>query len=217
MLFVYLDESWCLWFDFENKKPSEFFTITVVVAKWLKSHRAIKKEVEIVIKRKINTKSKSSRIVNEIKGSRTSLQIRKYLFKRVSNIDFEIYSITFNKRNVNQDLQRNPARLYNYFVKQLIDRIDLSIAESKITIVLDKSKSKEQIRDCNTYLIRHIESRIPLEIGIDVIHEDSVVIKQLQLADVFCYGFYEKYNKNNLDWCKVFEPKIMYDELWYKS
>ena len=216
MLFVYLDESGCLGFDFKNKKPSEYFTITVVVAKWLFSHRAIKKEVETVIKRKINTKAKNSRVVDEIKWSRTSLQIRKYLFKRVSNIDFSIYSISFNKRNVNLDLRRNPARLYNYFVKQLIDKIDLSIAEDKITIVLDKSKNKEQIKDCNTYLINHIESRIPLEIDIDVIHENSVVIKQLQLADVFCYGFYEKYNKNCLDWYNVFQSKITYDELWYK-
>ncbi len=30
MIYIYLDESGDLWFDFENKKPSEFFT------SWLK-------------------------------------------------------------------------------------------------------------------------------------------------------------------------------------
>jgi hypothetical protein len=52
---------------------------------------------------------------------------------------------------------------------------------------LDKSKNKEQIKDCNDYLIRNIENRIALNIEIDILHEDSTVIKQLQLADVFCY------------------------------
>lgn len=216
MIYVYLDESWDLWFDFENKSPSEFFTLTLVVVKDLKSNRSIKKQIEITIKRKINTKN-SKRLVSEIKGSKTNLSIKKYLYKRISNLNFDIYSITFNKKKVNINLQNNKARLYNYFVKKLIDKVDLSFVKQKLTIVLDKSKNKKEIKDCNDYLIRNIETRVSLKILVDILHEDSEVVKQLQLADVFCYWFFEKYNKKNTSWLKVYIKKVRYDELWYEK
>lgn len=217
MKYIYLDESGDLWFDFENKSPSKYFTITIVLVKDLKSNKQIKKEIETVLKRKINTKTKSKRIVIEIKWSKTTFEIKQYLYKRIKKLNFDIYSITFNKKNVINKLRNNKARLYNYFVKQLIDNVDFSDVTSKITIVLDKSKNKEQIKDCNDYLIRNIETKLSLEIDINIIHEDSEVIKQLQLADVFCYWFYEKYNKKNTIWLDEFKEKIKYDELWYKK
>ena len=215
MIYIYLDESGDLGFNFENKKPSDFFTITVVVVRNIKSNKWIKKEIETTIKRKLNTKIKNKRFVQEIKWSKTELWIKKYLFKRIDKFDFEIYSITFNKRWIDEKLKKNKARLYNYFVKQLIDKINFDNVKNRITIVLDKSKNKEQIKDCNDYLIRNIENRISLEVDIDILHEDSIIIKQLQLADVFCYWFFEKYNKKNTSWLEVFKEKVKYDELWF--
>ena len=215
MIYIYLDESGDLGFNFENKKPSDFFTITVVVVRNIKSNKWIKKEIETTIKRKLNTKIKNKRFVQEIKWSKTELWIKKYLFKRIDKFDFEIYSITFNKRWIYEKLKKNKARLYNYFVKQLIDKINFDNVKNRITIVLDKSKNKEQIKDCNDYLIRNIENRISLEVDIDILHEDSIIIKQLQLADVFCYWFFEKYNKKNTSWLEIFKNRVKYDELWF--
>ena len=82
--------------------------------------------------------------------------------------------------------------------------------------IIKKSKNKEQIKDCNDYLIRNIEAKVSLNIEIDILHEWSEVIKQLQLADVFCYWFFEKYNKKNTSWLDVFLEKVKYDELWFK-
>lgn len=116
---------------------------------------------------------------------------------------------------MNEDLRRNKDRLYNYFVRQLIDRIDFSAIDGGLTIVLDKSKNKEQIKDCNDYIVKNIEGRIPLEVAVNVIHEDSISIKQLQIADMFCYGFYEKYNKGAYEWYDVFKEKVRVDESWF--
>jgi len=216
MIYVYLDESGDLWFDFENKSPSDFFTITIVIIKGIQTNKSLKKEIEIVIKRKLNTK-KSKRYVSEIKWSRTNISIKKYLYKRIKNYDFDVYSITFNKRNVKESLIKNKSRLYNYFVRLLIDQVDLSSVENRLTIVLDKSKNKEQIKDCNDYLIRNIESKVSLDVEVDILHEDSTVIKQLQLADIFCYWFFEKYNKNNTDWLDEFKDKVKFDDLYYTN
>lgn len=116
---------------------------------------------------------------------------------------------------MNENLQHKPDRLYNYFVKQLIDQIDFSTIDDGLTIVLDKSKNKEQIKDCNDYIVKNIEGRIPLEVEVNIIHEDSTSIKQLQIADMFCYGFYEKYHKNEYDWYDVFKERIIVDKLWF--
>jgi len=67
MKYIYLDESGDLGFDFENKKPSDFFTITIILVKDIESNKALKKEIEVVLKRKLNTKLKSKRIIKEIK------------------------------------------------------------------------------------------------------------------------------------------------------
>lgn len=215
MIYLYLDESGDLGFDFENKRPSPFFTITVVVVKNIASNQKLKKEVEIVLKRKLNPKKKQKRIITELKWAKTTLEIKKYFFERIKDEDFDIYSITFAKQKVNENLRHKPDRLYNYFVKQLIDRIDFTLIDGGLTIVLDKSKNKEQIKDCNDYIVKNIEGRIPLEVEVNIIHEDSASIKQLQIADMFCYGFYEKYNKSEYHWYDVFKEKIRVDESWF--
>ena len=215
MFYVYLDESWDLGFDFENKSPSRYFTLTLVVVKSVKDNKQIKKEIEIVLKRKLN-KKKSKRIKEELKWSKTDLSIKKYFYKRIKILDFDIYSITFDKIKVNYNLQKNKARLYNYFVKLLVDKVDLSWVKHSITIVLDKSKNKAEIKDCNDYLIRHIETKVDLSVTINIEHKDSIEIKQLQTADMFCYWFFEKYNKNNNEWFDIFKEKVKFDELYFK-
>jgi hypothetical protein len=32
---------------------------------------------------------------------------------------------------------------------------------------------------------------------------------------VFCYWFFEKYNKKNTSWLEIFKEKVKYDELWF--
>lgn len=50
-------------------------------------------------------------------------------------------------------------------------------------------------------LTRNIETNLSLEVDIDIIHENSEVIKQLQLADIFCYWFMKNIIKKNwVDW-----------------
>ena len=97
----------------------------------------------------------------------------------------------------------------------MVDRVDLSWVKNSITIVLDKSKNKTEIKDCNDYLIRNIETKVDLLVIINIEHKNSTEIKQLQLADMFCYWFFEKYNKNKTDWLEVFKEKVKFDELYF--
>jgi len=58
MWYLYLDESGDLGFDFINKKPSKFFTITILALSSYKSNRQLIKAVKTTIRRKLNPKSK---------------------------------------------------------------------------------------------------------------------------------------------------------------
>ena len=55
MLYLYLDESGDLGFDFVNKKPSEHFTIAVLAVKGHDNNRAIASAVRMTIRRKLRS------------------------------------------------------------------------------------------------------------------------------------------------------------------
>lgn len=68
---LYLDESGDLGFDFENKKPSRFFVITLLIANEKSAIKIINKAVTKTLDKKINHKHKKSRIISELKGNNT--------------------------------------------------------------------------------------------------------------------------------------------------
>jgi hypothetical protein len=75
-MFIFLDESGDLGFD-PNKNNSRHFTITLLVCEDKQVQDQIKKAVKRTLKNKINHKAKK-RIVEEIKGTGTSLEVKKY-------------------------------------------------------------------------------------------------------------------------------------------
>ncbi len=75
MLYLYLDESGDLGFDFVNKKPSKYFTITILAVRGYKENRTLLKAVGRTLKRKLNPKRKRKRLVSELKATKTTLEI----------------------------------------------------------------------------------------------------------------------------------------------
>lgn len=65
MLYLYLDESGDLGFDFVNKKPSKFFTITILAIRGSQNNRLLIKAVKKTLVRKLNRKKS---IVAELKS-----------------------------------------------------------------------------------------------------------------------------------------------------
>jgi hypothetical protein len=63
MLYLYLDESGDLGFDFVNKRPSKFFVVTILVVKDHNANRMLINRVKKTLRRKLNPKGKRKRIV----------------------------------------------------------------------------------------------------------------------------------------------------------
>jgi hypothetical protein len=193
-----------------TKKPSKFFVVTILAVQGQDDNRQIIKGVKKTIRRKLNPPGKRSRIVQELKGTGTTMDIKKYFYNQVSGIDFKIYTIVLNKRRVYNYLADNKARVYNYVARLLLEKISFEDASVKVDLIIDKSKGKPEILNFNTYVQRHLEARINPVVPLYINHLSSCDNCGLQAVDMFSYGVFEGYERRKWDWFNLFEEKVVF-------
>ena len=210
MRYFYLDESGDLGFDFVNKKPSKFFTVTILALKGVDENRRLLNAVKKTIRRKLNPKGKRKRLVMELKATKTVLSIKEYFYNLIKGLDFSLYSISLNKRRVYEDLANNKERVYNYIARLVLDRIPLEDAD-RILLMVDKSKGAPEIEEFNKYIRRQLEARLDPKIPLDIYHRLSHENGGLQAVDLFSWGIFLKYERNKTEWFNIFKDKVKYD------
>jgi len=212
MWFLYLDESGDLGFDFITKKPSKFFTVAVLMVRGQENNRAIINAVKHTIKRKL----KKRRLLSgsELKGSKVSMGIKKYLYEQIAKIDFKVYALTLNKRRVNHGLVNVKERLYNYIARLVLDKIDFDKAQQRVSIIVDKSKGKPEIVDFNQYIFGQIKGRLSPNIPLDIMHKISHEFPGLQVVDLLAWGVFRKYEKRDMEWFNTFKSKVAFDNVY---
>ncbi|TDY02866.1 DUF3800 domain-containing protein [Thiohalophilus thiocyanatoxydans] len=153
-MFIYLDESGDLGFDYGDKRPSEKFVITLLVCDNRAAVNSFKAAVRKTLRNKINHKSKNKRVAEELHATHDALTIKAYFYQKIRSQDWRIYAVALNKRRVYDYLTSKSGRkkLYNFLANFLLKQIDLSAANPAVTMVVDKSKNKAEIEDFNQYL-----------------------------------------------------------------
>jgi hypothetical protein len=213
MWYLYLDESGDLGFDFVNKKPSKFFTVTILAVSCQDANRKLLKAAKVTLRRKLNNRANRKRLAQELKGTGTVLEIKKYFFAKVKDVKFGIYSITLNKRRVFDRLAKNKSRVYNFISRKVLDAIPFEKNNGdRVELIIDKSMAKPEILEFNTYIRRQLEGRLSPKIPLDIYHWPSFQNHGLQIADLFCWGIFQKYEKQKTDWYDVFKSKINFDD-----
>lgn len=206
-----MDESGDLGFDFVNKKPSKFFTVTIVAVKGVVANRALINSVKRTLKRKLHKKAN----IAEIKDSKTSEEILCYFYNQCKKIEFGIYSLALNKKRLYEHLAKDKARVYNYVARLVMDKIPLEQTDTRIYLIVDKSKARPEIEEFNAYIMRELKSRIDPKIPVDIFHHLSHENLGLQAADMFCWGIFRKYERRDAQWFNVFwKEKGRYDSLY---
>ncbi|VAV85862.1 hypothetical protein MNBD_DELTA01-917 [hydrothermal vent metagenome] len=208
MLYLYLDESGDLGFDFFAKKPSSFFTITILAVKGVENNRALLKAVKKTVRSKLPRKQV------ELKGTKDSIRAKKYFYEQVSAIPFGIYSISLNKRRVYDDLAKQKDKVYNFVAKNVLDRIPVEDASARVEVIIDKSKSKKEIMEFNKYIISNVRGRIDPQVPLDIYHRRSHENKGLQAVDSFSWGLFRKYERKDREWYDIFKGKVKYDSVY---
>lgn len=210
-MIIYLDESGDLGFDFENKKPSKFFVITLLALSEPKSVKVINKAVSKTLSNKLNHKNSRNRIISELKGSSTTLEIKKYFLSNLdkNSTDLRLYTIILDKLSLLTKL-RSPIkdRVYNHMTHQLLEKIEFP-SEKNINLVVDRSKDNLGIKEFNDYLYANLSLRLNLETKLYISHDNSEKHKCLQAVDMFCYGVARKYELGDQAWYSLFKDKIV--------
>jgi hypothetical protein len=208
MLYLYLDESGDLGFDFFAKKPSKYFTVTILSVSGIENNRRLIKAVRKTIRRKLPQRQ------SELKGAKDSIRIKEYFYRQASALPFNIYAVTLNKRRVYDSLAQQKDRVYNFIARNVLDRIPVENASTRIQVIIDKSKSKKESIEFNDYIIRHLKGRIDPQVPLDIYHWPSHQNMGLQAVDMFSWGIFRKYEKRNYEWYNIFKEKVKYDSIY---
>ena len=207
-MYIYLDESGYLGFNFNKQGTSRFFVITLLVIYSDHDNRKMLKMVERVVKNKIIKRKPGKNSDIEFKGTNSEIVIKSYFYNFVKNIEFEIFTIILNKARVVDKLRKNKEKLYNFVSKQLLAKCEFSKAQNRVILTVDKRKNKEGVKDFNNYLFTQLRKLIPLHLPFEQYHTLSYEHKGLQAVDVFCWGVYRKYERGDSEWYKYFQDKI---------
>ncbi|MEK7503621.1 MAG: DUF3800 domain-containing protein [Patescibacteria group bacterium] len=210
MWYLYLDESGDLGFDFVTKRPSKFFTITILAVSSLDNNRKIIKAVKTTLRRKFNKKDG----VHELKGREADLSVKKYLYKLLKGVKFSLYSMTLNKKLVYQQLTKEKSRVYNFIARKVLEQIPFEKNDNnRVELIIDKSMSKPEIIEFNSYIRRQLEARLNPKTPLDIYHWLSHENYGLQAVDIFCWGIFQKYERSKTDWYDVYEKdKIRFED-----
>ncbi|HEY1785193.1 MAG TPA: DUF3800 domain-containing protein [Pirellulales bacterium] len=208
---LYLDESGDLGLDFELKKPSGFLTIAILATNQRETVTAIRSAVRKTLHRKVNRRKKTT---NELKGSRTTIAVKRYFYQQIERFEFGIYAITLDKRSAHEQVGRNAGtkeRLYNFIAHEVLKAIPLEDAGGAVELVVDKSKGKRQVADFNTSIRFQLESRLDPRIKLSIFHRNSCDDSGLSAIDLFCWGIARRHERADDEWYNDFREKIRLD------
>jgi len=212
VLFLYLDESGDLGFDFVNKKPSKFFTITILAVEGLDANRHLIHAVKKTLARKLNPRKRRKRIVLELKGTATTLEVKKYFLRQLNTAQISLYSLSLNKPRVFDTLRRNKERMYNYLARQILDRISMETAQTRVSLIVDRSKARPEIADFNAYIVRNLQGRLDPRVPLDIKHVKSEEYPGIQAADLFSWGIFQRHERRRNEWRDCYSSLIKLDE-----
>lgn len=214
-MFLYLDESGDLGFDFENKNPSRYFVVTLLQSH---THKPIKNAVTRTLRR--TNKLLKKEPLPELKGANIKLRQKLYFYQQLSNCqDWHLYTAILDKKRLllNTGKPENKDRLYNIIAHTALEQIVFPKNVDFINLIVDRSKSKTEIQLFNNYIKQHLETQVPLKTTINITHEFSHSNAGLQAVDLFCWGISRKYEHHDTSWYDVFSKNIQPEEVIYSG
>lgn len=208
-MYIFIDESGDLGCDFTKQGTSKKFTLAMLVCFDEKTHVQIKNAVKKTLKRKINHQKKNVPVL-ELKGSHTSILVKKYFLSLMPLARWCVYSITVNKEDIKTHLETKAGKnkLYNFLTRELLRTFVPPEGLTHVSVVVDKSKGAADCRDFNIYIKTHLEITFGLETQIYITHENSQSNPGLQAIDLFCWGIQRKETISENQWFNCYESKI---------
>lgn len=215
-MYIFLDESGDLGFDFGKAKTSRQFVISLLVCRDKQAQDGFRRAVARTLKHKLNHRKNSTRTVAELKGTGTTFAIKQYFFRRLPVDGWEIYSVTLNKLRVDMPLRSKAGKkkLYNFLAHFILEKVHFPEDVRQVSLVVDRCKNKEEIKDFNQYLVNQLEALLPLNARLNIDHLGSHESAGLQAVDLFCWGIARKDRLGDAEWYAVFQDKVRFTTIY---
>lgn len=202
MLYIYLDKSGDLDFDFKNKKESGFFTICALLIDGQRNDRAICSAIKHIRKR------------TDIKGGPLSLETLKEFCKSVKSIEFGLFAVTLDKRNAFAGPSFDRDRICRYIAGLVIKDIDFIDTEVRVTMPADKFGQAKGEIPLAEYLRGQVQGRVDIAVPLNFLRASSRESAGLQAAGIFAKGVRFKNECGDNEWCSVFKEKIRVERIY---
>lgn len=191
MNYIYIDESGDL------GKGSKYFIIgAIIVDDYIKLERSITK-----IRRKFK---KELGNFQEIKGNKTKNFIIKKLLTKVNSLNSEIFIIVFDKKDKYKINYKNDFNvLYDIIAFELAKEI--KITKSTLIIVDTCKPKKKLVNNFNQRFLDKINNSKNHQINI--IHQNSINQKGLQVIDVIVWAAFQYMEHNNSEFIDLIDNK----------
>ncbi|MBQ9161287.1 MAG: DUF3800 domain-containing protein [Methanobrevibacter sp.] len=196
MKYIYIDESGDLG---DKYSSSKYFVIGAIIVDNPKNLNRIIKEA----------RKKYNNIIGrdlEIKGTKTNRQIIKKILGKLDNIDYDVFVIYLDKKNV-YDIPNfyNHNVLYDVLASKLAENIKI---DSPTTVIVDKSKNKqEEIINFNERFILGLDNNNNHSININ--HVNSINYKGLQIADLVSWAVFQNLEHGNSEFMELIKNKTI--------
>jgi hypothetical protein len=213
MVFVFMDESGDLGFDFSKKKTTKYFLVTFIFTTGKRSCERIIKDIF-----RNFTPAQRKRRKGTIHCTKEDQLIRKKIFNKIRNADIKIISIILNKLKVYTQLKDEKQVLYNYVTNILLDRIfSKGIISGGKTINLIASKretNKFFNQNFKNYLVQQTKKihNTRLEIDIKTPYEE----KGLEVADCISWAIFRKYEFNDRTYYDLIREQIAEENMLFR-
>lgn len=204
MSYIYLDESGCLWFDFEKGKTSKYFVVTFLFVE-------DKRSVEKIIKKIFAgfSKVEVKRHCGSLHCYKEHPKTKTKLFRLLKQKDVSVMAIYLNKKKVYTKLQDEKHVLYNYITNILIDRIITKklLKDKDITLIASR-------RETNKFLNENFKSYLEASnwdkwLNLSVKIKTPTEEKCLQVVDACSWAIFRKHEHWDDEYYNILRSKII--------
>lgn len=210
-MYIHIDETGDLGMDFQNKRPSRFFVITLLVCETTEALYFVRKAAQNTLERKLNYGHKRKK--NEVKGLNTTLEIKQYFHKKLSfRTDINIHSIVLDKKCLSETVDHiDQHRIYVKMCSLALETVVIKNNAGFIHLIADRCKRGIEARDFSLTLRTTLEKRLPFTAKITVEQISSTEDYALQAVDMFSYGIFCKHEFSSTDWYAMFKHQIFHE------
>jgi hypothetical protein len=205
MLYLFLDESGDLGFNFNLKRTSKFFVVTVLATTAKRSIEKLVTKTYLSIKRK----SHNSGVLHAVRE--TSIT-RIRLLKGLTEKDCLIMTLYLDKSRVYTKLADEKIIVYNYITNILIDRIMrkklINASVNKVILIAAQRETNKFLnKNFKSYLGNKTNANHQLNITIEI--KTPYQEKCLQAVDFASWAIFRKQEYGDESYYQLVKPIIV--------